>query len=144
MTSVLRLIMNDGFRFDFSIACSEFFRISWVNRWWSPPEVQQNVTTKFAHVHEQSEFTYGSYLVAAEHRLFQRRVNGLKPASTCLRTVPRAQAFLRGRAWVAQLWAKSVGAVRLRALPFSLVQQGCLRFGVSRCGPAAAVVGRGC
>ena len=41
----------------------------------------------------------------------------------------RAQALLRGRAWVAQLWAKSVGAVRLRALPFSLVQQGCLRFG---------------
>jgi len=42
------------------------------------------------------------------------------------------------------LWAKSVGAVRLRTLPLSLVQQGCLRFGVSRCGPAAAVVGRGC
>jgi len=39
---------------------------------------------------------------------------------------------------------KSVGAVRLRALPFSLVQQGCLRCGVSRCGPAAVVVGRGC
>ena len=31
MTSVLRLIMNDGFRFDFSIACSEFFQVSWVN-----------------------------------------------------------------------------------------------------------------
>jgi len=29
-------------------------------------------------------------------------------------------------------------------LPLSLVQQGCLRFGVSRCGLAAAVVGRGC
>jgi len=76
--------------------------------------------------------------------LFQRRVDGLKPASTCLWTVPRAQALLRGRAWVAQLWVKSVGAVRLRALPFSLVQQGCLRCGVSRCGPAAAVVERGC
>jgi len=25
------------------------------------------VTTKLAHVHEQSEFTYGGYLVAAEH-----------------------------------------------------------------------------
>ena len=37
----------------------------------------------------------------------------------------------------------SVGAVRLRALPLFLVQQGCLRVGVSRCGPAA-VVGRGC
>jgi len=76
--------------------------------------------------------------------LFQRRVDGLKPASTCLWTVPRAEALLRGRAWVAQLWVKSVGAVRLRALPFSLVQQGCRRCGVSRCGPAAAVVGRGC
>jgi len=30
-------------------------------------EVQQNVTTQLAHVHEQSEFTYGGYLVAAEH-----------------------------------------------------------------------------
>jgi len=29
------------------------------------PEVQQNVTTRFAHVHEQSEFTYRAYLVAA-------------------------------------------------------------------------------
>jgi len=50
--------------------------------------------------------------------LFQRRVDGLQPASTCLWTVPRAQALLRGQAWVAQLWAKSVGAIRLRALPF--------------------------
>jgi len=77
------------------------------------------------------------------YTLFQRRVDGLKPASTCLWTVPRAQALLRGRVWVAQLWAKSVGAVRLRALPFSLVQQGCFRVGVSRCG-LAAVVERGC
>jgi len=67
MTLVLRLIMNDGFSFDFLIACSEFFRVSWVNRWWSPSKVQHNVTTKFAHVHEQSEFTYGDYLVAAKH-----------------------------------------------------------------------------
>ena len=40
-----------------------------------------------------------------------------------------------------QLWAKSVGAVRLRALTFFLVQQGCLRVGVSRCGLAAVVGG---
>ena len=33
MTFVLRLIMNDGFSFDWSIACSEFFRVAWVNRW---------------------------------------------------------------------------------------------------------------
>jgi len=45
MTLVLRLIMIDGFSFDFSIACSEFFRVSWVNCWWLPSEVQQNVTT---------------------------------------------------------------------------------------------------
>jgi len=32
ITLVLRLIMNDGFSFDFAIACSEFFRVSWVNR----------------------------------------------------------------------------------------------------------------
>ena len=47
----------------------------------------------------------------------KRRVDGLKPAaaSTCLWTAPRAQAYLRGRAWVTQSWAESVGgAVRLR------------------------------
>ena len=33
----------------------------------------------------------------------QRRVDGLKLASTCLWTAPRAQALLRGRALVAQL-----------------------------------------
>jgi len=32
-----------------------------------PSEVQQNATAKFAHVHEQSEFTYGAYLVTAGH-----------------------------------------------------------------------------
>jgi len=30
-------------------------------------KVQQNATTKLAFVHEQSEFTYGAYLVAAGH-----------------------------------------------------------------------------
>jgi len=38
MTLVL-LIMNDGFSFYLPISCSEFFRGSWVNRWWSPSEV---------------------------------------------------------------------------------------------------------
>jgi len=42
---------------------------------------------------------------------------------------------------VVQLWAKSVGAVRLRALPFFLVQQGFLRVGVSHCGLADVVGG---
>jgi len=64
---VLRLIMNDGLSLDSSIACSEFFQVSWVNFWWSLSEAQQNVTTKLAQVHEQSEFTYGAYLVVAEH-----------------------------------------------------------------------------
>ena len=67
ITLVLRLIMNDGFSFDSSIACSEFFRISWVHRGRSPSKVQQNVATKLAHIQEQSEFTYGAYLVAAGH-----------------------------------------------------------------------------
>jgi len=57
--------MNDGFSVDSSIARSEFFRVSWVNRWLSPLEAQQTVTTKLAYVHEQSEFTYGAYLVDA-------------------------------------------------------------------------------
>ena len=67
MTLVMQLIMNDGFSFDSSIACSEFFRCCMGKSLVSPSKVQQNVTTKIAHVHEQSEFTYGSYLVAAGH-----------------------------------------------------------------------------
>ena len=71
MTLVLRIIMNSGFSFD-SANC--VFRVfpgfmgkSWVNRR-SPSEVQHNnVTTKLAYVHEQNEFTYSCYLVAAEH-----------------------------------------------------------------------------
>jgi len=67
ITLVLRLLINHGFSFDSSVACSVFFRVSWVNRWGSPSGAQQNVTTNLAHVHEQSEFTYGGYLVAAGH-----------------------------------------------------------------------------
>ena len=33
ITLVLQLIKNDSFRLDSSIAGSEFFRASWVNRW---------------------------------------------------------------------------------------------------------------
>ena len=57
------------------------------------------------------------------------------PIGTFLWTVPRAQALLRGRAWVAQLWAKSVGSVRLRALPFSFGAAGVSPF---RCEPLRA------
>jgi len=35
-----------------------------IGRTFSRQEVQQNATTKLAHVHEQSEFTYGVYLDA--------------------------------------------------------------------------------
>jgi len=49
---------------------------------------QQNVTTKLAHVHEQSEFTYDGYLVAAEH---------LSPVHVPKRRL-RAAARFRGRA----------------------------------------------
>jgi len=68
ITLVMRLIINDGFSFDSSIACFKFFRVSWVNRWWSPSEAQQNVKIKLAHVHEQSEFSHGASLVAAGNR----------------------------------------------------------------------------
>jgi len=64
MTLVLRLIMNGGFSFD---SANRVFRVLPGFMGKSLVEVQQNVTTKLAHVHEQSEFTYGSYFVAAEH-----------------------------------------------------------------------------
>ena len=54
--------------------------------------------------------TSGRIICADLKTLLQRRVDGLKPASACLWTGPRAQALLlRGRAWVAQFWANSVG-----------------------------------
>jgi len=43
------------------------------------------------------------------------RQAGLKPASTCLWTGPRAQALLRGRASVAQFWASGREDLRLFA-----------------------------
>ena len=67
MTSVLRLIMNDGFSFDSSITCSELFRVSWVNLGFIAGDLRQNMKPKFAQVPEQSDFSYGVYLVAAEH-----------------------------------------------------------------------------
>jgi len=72
----------------------------------------------------QPPHTWHDGLCGFFETLFQRRVDGLKPASTCLWTVPRAQALLRERVWVAQLWAKSVGAVRLRALPLFWCSRG--------------------
>jgi len=35
--------MNDGFSSDSSITCSELFRVSWVNRWWSPSEFETEI-----------------------------------------------------------------------------------------------------
>jgi len=56
--------MNDGFSFDSSIICSKLFRVSWVNL---GGDRRQNLKPKFAQESEQSDFTYGVYLVAAEH-----------------------------------------------------------------------------
>jgi len=67
MTLVLWLIMNDGFSLDSSITDSELFRVSWVNLGYIPSDRRQNLKPKFAQVPEQSDFTYGVYLVAAEH-----------------------------------------------------------------------------
>ena len=67
MTLMLRLIMNDGFNFDSSITCSELFRASWVNLGYIAGDRRQNLKSKFAQVPEQSDFTYGVYLVAGEH-----------------------------------------------------------------------------
>jgi len=67
MTLVLCLIMNDGFRSDSSITCSELFRFSWVNLGYIAGDRRQNLKPKFAQVPEQSDFTYGVYLVAPEH-----------------------------------------------------------------------------
>ena len=72
MTLVLRLMMNDAFSFESSITCSELFRVSWVNLKYIAGDRRQNVKPKFVQVPEQSDFTYGVHLVAAEHLL---RVN---------------------------------------------------------------------
>jgi len=50
-----------------SIACSELFRVSWVNLGYTTSDRRQNLKMKFAYVCEQSEFTYSAYLVAAGH-----------------------------------------------------------------------------
>ena len=67
MTLVLRLLMNGGFSFD---SANRVFRVlpgflgkSLVIAVRSSTEPNN----KLAHVHEQSEFTYVGYLVAAEH-----------------------------------------------------------------------------
>ena len=57
ITLVLRLIMNDGFLFR---VIPDFMGKSLV----IAVRSKKNVTTKIAHAHEQSEFTYGAYLVA--------------------------------------------------------------------------------
>jgi len=59
--------MNDGYSFDSAITCSELFRVPWVNIGFIAGYRHQSVETKLAHVHEQSEFTYIAYLVAAGH-----------------------------------------------------------------------------
>jgi len=60
--------MNDGFSFDSSITRSKLFRVAWVNLGYIAGDRRQNLKLEFAQVPEQSYFTYGVYLVAAEHR----------------------------------------------------------------------------
>ena len=67
MTLVLRLIMNGGFSFDSANRVLRVFPGFVGNSLVIAVRSPHNVTTKLAHVHEQSEFTYGGYLVAAEH-----------------------------------------------------------------------------
>jgi len=59
--------MNGGFSVDSSINDSELFRVSWVNLGYIAGDRRPNLKPKFAQVPEQSDFTYGVYLVAAEH-----------------------------------------------------------------------------
>jgi len=59
--------MNDGFRFNSSLTSSEWFRVLWVNLGYIAGDRRQNLKPKIAQVPEQSDVTYGVYLVAAEH-----------------------------------------------------------------------------
>ena len=68
--------MNDGFSFNSSITFFELFQVSWVNLGYIAGDRRQNLKPKFAQVPEQSDSTYGGYLVAAEH------LSGLTRCST--------------------------------------------------------------
>jgi len=59
--------MDDGFSFDSAITCSALFRVLWVNLGYIARDRCQNLKPKFAQVPEESEITYGAYLVAAGH-----------------------------------------------------------------------------
>jgi len=59
--------MNDGFSFDSANRMFRVVPVSWVNRGYIADYHRWNMKTKLAHVHEQSEFTYNTYLVAAGH-----------------------------------------------------------------------------
>ena len=67
ITLVLRLITNDGFSSDSSIAGSALFRVAWVHLGYIAGDRRQNLNSKLAQVPEQSEFTYSAYFVAAGH-----------------------------------------------------------------------------
>jgi len=65
MTSVLLLIMNDGFSFHSSTSCSDFFRVPLVNLGYIADDRLPNLKAKFSHVYEHSEFTYSAYTLIA-------------------------------------------------------------------------------
>jgi len=73
---MMRLIMNDGFRFD---SVNRLFRvISGVmgKSLVSAARSWKNVTTKITHAHEQRESMFDAYLVAAGLKgALQRRMN---------------------------------------------------------------------
>ena len=59
--------MNDGFSFDSANRTFRVVPVAWVNLGNIAGDRSQNLKTTFAHVHEQSEFTYDAYFIAAGH-----------------------------------------------------------------------------
>jgi len=80
MTLVLRLLIDGGFSFDLYIACAEFFRVSWVNRWWSPSEVQTKRNNKTRSCTWAKRIYTWRLLSSCRAPLTRARVKGLTPA----------------------------------------------------------------
>jgi len=59
--------MKDSFNFECANPLVRIVPVSWVILGCIAGDRPQNLNTKLAHVHEQSEFTYSAYLVAAGH-----------------------------------------------------------------------------
>jgi len=59
--------MNGGFSFDAANCMVRIVPVAWVNLGYIAGDRRQNLNTKFAHVHEQREYTYSACWVAAGH-----------------------------------------------------------------------------